>query len=144
VIYPNGLVVSGGAKCKVEATEFGIDDTLEKARRQLPDDRPGIVFVKVPPKWMDIPHFGDTCVAVARDFLRTTRRVVSVKYYAAPLASIDGMTRIQHAFMEVSNPITDFGNFQNWDIFCMNMPAEWNGMPPWWQRIMFYPDGEVR
>ena len=34
-------------------------------------------------------------------------RIVSVKYYAAPLAFIDGMTRIQHAFMEISNPITE-------------------------------------
>jgi hypothetical protein len=148
VIYPSALVVCGDAKCKVEATEFSaktIDDTLEKTRRQLPDDRPGIVFVKLPPRWMEIHNFADVCVGIARDFLRTTRRVVSVKYYSAPVVFRDGFVGIQHAFMEVSNPITDFGNLQNWDIFRTDpMPPEWNGMPPWWQRIMYYPDGEVR
>jgi len=149
VIYPNGLPVCGDAKCKSEATEFSaktIDYTLGKARGQLPDDRPGIVFVKLPPKWMEIENIADVCGAIARDFLRTTRRVVSVKYYTNPLMFIDGMFRIQHVFMEISNPITDFGHFHDWDIFhTYVMHPEWkNGMPPWWQRIMFYPDGEVR
>jgi hypothetical protein len=148
VIYPNGLAVCGDAKCKVETTEFGtktIDDTLEKARSQLPADRPGIVFVKLPPKWMEIPNFATISAAVARDFLRTTKRVVSVKYYTSPITFIDDMLKVQHAFQEVSNPITDFGNFQNWNIFRINlMRPEWNGMPPWWQRIIFYPDGKVR
>jgi hypothetical protein len=147
VIYPSGLAVCGDAKCKVEATEFSaktIDHTLEKAQSQLPNDRPGIVFVKLPPRWMEIPNFADVCVAVARDFLRTTRRVVSVKYYTSPITFIDGMLKVQHAFKEVSNPITDFGHFQNWDIFRRNvLSPEWNGMPPWWQRIIFYPDGKV-
>jgi hypothetical protein len=148
VVYPNQLVVCGDAKCKVEATIFGertIDITLEKARRQLPDDRPGIVFVKLPASWMEIPNAAEICIRVARDFLRTTRRVVSVKYYASPITFLDGSFKVQHAFKEISNLMTDFGLFIDWDIFRMNvMPPEWNGMPPWWQRIIFYPDGKVR
>jgi hypothetical protein len=55
--YPGGVVASADAKCKIEGTEFGentIKNTLNKARKQLPDDMPGIVFVKVPPRgfWM--------------------------------------------------------------------------------------------
>jgi hypothetical protein len=147
--YPNGLTVCADAKCKAEATEFSaktIDDTLEKARSQLPDDQPGIVFVKLPPRWMEITNCADVCGAVARDFLRTTKRVVSVKYYSAPIMFIDGSLRIQHAFMEISNPITDFGHFKDWDIFdTYAMHPDWkNGMPTWWQRIMFYPDGVPR
>ena len=148
VIHPTGLALCGDAKCKVEATEFSwktIDVTLEKARKQLPGNRPGIVFVKLPPKWMELRNFADVCVAVAHDFLRTTRRVVSVKYYTSPITFIDGMLKVQHAFKEVSNPLTDFGQFQDWDIFRRNiLRPEWNGMPPWWQRIIFYPDGKVR
>lgn len=148
IICPNGLIVCGDAKCKVEATEFSrktIDYTPEKARGQLPDDRPGIVFVKVPPRWMQIPNFVDVLVAVARDFLRTTRRVVSVKYYVSPITSMNGAMKVQHAFKEISNPITDFGLFHDWDIFrVIVMPPEWNGMPSWWRRIIFYPDGKVR
>ena len=64
----------------------------------------------------------------------------------SPITFIDGMLKVQHAFKEVSNPITDFGPpFHNWDIFhWIVMPPEWNGMPPWWQRTIFYPDGKPR
>jgi hypothetical protein len=143
VLYPSGLPACADAKCKVEATKFSarsIDDTLERARRQLPDNRPGIVFLKIPPSWMEIAV--DVCVAVAHDFLRTTRRVVSVKYYTSPMTFADGRMKVQLTVKEVSNPITDFGNFQNWDIFPpMNAMS---GKPPWWQAIMLYPDGKVR
>ena len=64
VIYPNGLAVCGDAKCKVEATEFStqtIDNTLETARGQLPNDRPGIVFVKIPPRWISPTQILDAC-----------------------------------------------------------------------------------
>jgi hypothetical protein len=57
--------------------------------------------------------------------------VVSVKYYTSPITFIDGSLKAQHAFKEVSNPITDFGAFHDWDIFRMiAMPPEWNGAPP--------------
>jgi hypothetical protein len=140
IIYPNELVVCGDAKCKVEATEFRaetIDDTLEAARRQLPDGRPGIIFVKLPPRWMENPCFADICIGVARDFLRTTKRIVSVKYFAAPIACIDGILEVRHFAKEISNPITDFGHFHNWDILHMV-----NEIPSWWRRIVFYPDGK--
>jgi hypothetical protein len=148
LFYPNGLIVCGDAKCKIESTEFSIntiDNALEKARTQLPDDRPGIVFVKVPPRWMEVPNFEEATVAIARDFLRTTKRVVSVKYYTSPFSFENGMIKIQHVFKEISNPATDFGNFQNWDIFRkFDLPSEFNGMPPWWQSILCYPDGRAR
>jgi len=148
LIYPNGFVVCGDAKCKIETTAFSVktlDGALEKARSQLPDGQPGIVFVKIPPKWMEIPNFPNISARVARDFLRTTRRVVSVKYYVSDMAFIDGFMRVAHRFQETSNPTTDFGNGQDWDIFRFHdLPPEWNGAPPWWQRIIFYPDGKVR
>jgi hypothetical protein len=53
--YSSSVIASADAKCKIEGTEFGentIKNTLNKARKQLPDDRPGIVFVKVPPAWI--------------------------------------------------------------------------------------------
>jgi hypothetical protein len=149
IIYPNGTVVCGDAKCNIETTEFRektIDDRLEKARSQLPDGRPGIIFLKFPPRWMAIPDFDNRLIAVARDFLRTTNRIVSVKFYTSSIAYIDGALKFQHAGKEVSNPITDFGCFQNWSIFRVgDASPDWNGgLPPWWQRIMFYPDGRVR
>jgi hypothetical protein len=51
VFYPDGFAVPADAKCKFETTEINpqsILNSLEKARKQLPDDRAGIIFTKVP------------------------------------------------------------------------------------------------
>jgi len=51
LFYPDGLAVPADAKCKFETTEINpesIGHSLESARKQLPADRPGVVFVKVP------------------------------------------------------------------------------------------------
>ncbi len=42
------------SKCKVEGTEASfntIRNVLQRARRQLPPDRPGLVFIKLPETW---------------------------------------------------------------------------------------------
>jgi len=148
VIYPNGILACADAKCKIEGTEFDakkITNALKKARKQLPDDRPGIVFVKVPQQWMGVNGFEYTAAGAARAFLRGTRRVVSVKYYVSPLVLLNGWMKHQHAYKEISNPYTDFGNMKNWSLFPkIDVPPEWNGMPPHWQRILFFPDGKPR
>jgi len=51
VFYPDGFVVPADAKCKFETTEINpqsILHSLKKAKKQLPDDRPCIIFMKVP------------------------------------------------------------------------------------------------
>jgi hypothetical protein len=148
ILYPNGTTVCGDAKCKLESTVFSrntVDHALEQARSQLPKGRPGIVFLKLPMTWLDIPNILQSCIDTAADFLRTTRRVVSVKYYTSHIAVVDEMIVVHHAGKEISNPSTDFGNNLDWDIFPPNiLPHEWNGMPPWWQRIIYYPDGRPR
>jgi hypothetical protein len=148
VTYSNGVTACADAKCKIENTAFGkktIKNTLDHARRQLPKDRPGIVFVKIPQEWMESGSLVATTTEVARDFLRGTRRIVSVKFYVAPISLENGFMKHQHAYKEISNPDSDFGANENWDLFKkMNLPPEWNGMPPHWQRVLFFPDGKVR
>jgi hypothetical protein len=57
----------------------------------------------------------------------------------------DGVMMHQHAYKEVSNPKTEFGDGVNWDIFRkFQLPPEMNGMPPHWQRILFFPDGKPK
>ena len=148
VLYPNNVVACADAKCKIETTKFSeksIRHTLNKARKQLPNNEPGIVFVKVPAKWTVDPVLSRSAIDVARDFLRGTRRVVSVKFYGSPITYTDNVMKVQHAYKEISNPVTDFGNGINWDIFKhVQLPPEYNGMPLHWQRILFYPDGTAR
>jgi hypothetical protein len=55
VIYPDGLAVAADTKCKFEATAINpvsLRNSLVKARKQLPPDRPGIIFIKVPRVWI--------------------------------------------------------------------------------------------
>jgi hypothetical protein len=55
------------------------------------------------------------------------------------------MLRHDHAYKEISNPLTDFGDNADWSIFKkFILPPEMNGMPPHWQRIIFFPDGKPR
>ena len=99
---------------KIEATEFSvrtIDATLEHARSQLPNDRPGIVFLKLPPRWLEMPRFAEICVAVARDFLRTTRRVVSVKYYTSPVTFVGGTLNFSNLLRRYVTPSQISGIF---------------------------------
>jgi hypothetical protein len=103
VEYPNGVIASADAKCKIEGTDFSantIENTLKKARKQLPDDVPGIVFVKVPPRWIADEKCIAATLEVARSFLRTTRRVVSVKFYSSPITFSNNVLRHDHAYKE--------------------------------------------
>jgi hypothetical protein len=148
VEYPDGVVACAEAKCSIESTAFGentIRNKLHHARQQLPPDRPGIVFVKMPPRWMDESGFLKMTIGVAHSFLRGTRRVVSVKFYVSPNSIEGGYMKQQHAYKEISNPDTTFGSGRNWDLFRQwDLPPEYNGMPPHWQRVLFFPDGKVR
>ena len=51
VFYPDGFAEPVDAKCKFETTEINPQSiliSLEKARKQLPDDRPGIILRRCP------------------------------------------------------------------------------------------------
>lgn len=146
ILYPNNVVACADAKCKIEATEYtenGLRNVLNEGRKQLPNDLPGIVFVKVPARWIADPAFLESSINVARRFLGGVRRIVSVKFYASPLTLRDGVMFHTHAYKEISNMKTDFGDNINWDIFKKHiLPPERNGMPEHWQRILFFPDGK--
>jgi hypothetical protein len=106
---------------------------------------PGIVFVKVPPSWISDGDHVSIMMNTARDFLRGTRLVVAAKFYSSPITLANNVLRHDHAYKEVSNLLTDFGDNKDWSIFRkFDLPPEFNGMPPHWQRIIFFPDGKPR
>jgi hypothetical protein len=54
--YEDGPVACGDIKCKIEGTGYAAGtllNSLKKAQKQLPRNRPGIVFVRVPQRWSD-------------------------------------------------------------------------------------------
>ena len=144
ILFPDGVVACADAKCALENTDLkakAIFNKLEKARKQLPADQPGIIFVKMPPHWMEAPEFVSTTVEQAHALFAQTGRIVSVKFYVAPTTIEGGYVMQQHAYKELSNPKTRFGP-RDWTLFRrFDLPAEVGGMPPHWQRILMFPDG---
>jgi hypothetical protein len=142
IVLPDWIVCAD-AKCKIESTDFSIEtiqNSLAHARKQFPKDRPSVVFVKVPPRWFDDLAMALTLMDVARDFLRRTGRVVSVKYYMSDVIHRNGMLGHTHGFKELSNPDNRFDPKRNWDMFAEPpKTVSWNGMPLKWKRILFFP-----
>jgi len=84
VFYPDGFAEPADAKCKFETTEINPQSiliSLEKARKQLPDDRPGIIFTKVPQSWVADVGLAVQMVDIGLKFMRNTDRIVSIKFY---------------------------------------------------------------
>jgi hypothetical protein len=145
LFYPDGLVVPADAKCKLETTEINpqsIVNSLDKARKQLPADRPGIIFMKVPQSWISDAEMAVAMVEAGHKFLRNTNRIVSIKFYVSHLETRDNMVMHRHALREITNEGSRFHEGRNWDLYTdYRAPPGWNGMPPKWQRLFFFPHG---
>lgn len=140
--YLNGYTVCADAKCRLEGTAINpatIRHSLDDARkRNLPTDKPGMIFVKVPQTWLATPNLQSQIRDVVRAFLRGTGRIVAVTVYA-PLIDIltnSPLIRTSHLFEEYANPTHRFDRDQNWLLFrSYNVPPEWRGAPPHWVRL---------
>ena len=52
-----------------------------------------------------------------------------------------GVVRHLHASKEITNEASKFHEGRNWDLFTnYRVQLSWNGMPPKWQRIFFFPN----
>lgn len=109
-------------KCKLETTSESLStlrDSLEQARRQLPADRPGVVFVKAPHTWSALDKgtsHTDIFKDVTRRFFATTQRVVSVVFYfslAVPFGSAVGQV---YLLSDHQNSVHRFDGSANWKI----------------------------
>ena len=89
----DGVTICADTKCKLETTARGIDtviDSLRTARRQLPNDKPGMAFVKVPQTWNpkgdDDSHLKDFEEIAKQFFLgrgayKGTQHIVAIGFY---------------------------------------------------------------
>jgi hypothetical protein len=86
VLLPHDEVIAADTKCKIQSTTLSktsLRNSLDRARKQLPPDRPGLIFVKVPPNWILSPGARRSLGHSVRAFFRSTKRVVSIKVYCA-------------------------------------------------------------
>jgi hypothetical protein len=116
-------VACGDAKCKMESTERSRDtilDSLGKARGQLPSDRPGFIFVRLPQTWnpqgVDDSHIKDLEEIAAEFFRRGTRRVVSLYFYFGLLLEFQQYTAEVMLGHQVMNLNHRFRKDVRWDV----------------------------
>jgi hypothetical protein len=146
----DGVRICGETKCKMEETKITlrtIEGSLGTAKDQLPEDAPGIVFVKVPRFWIDDEKFAADMRKLADRFLSRSPSIVSVKYYTAVIVQEEDLAGETIgeivAFDERTNPNHKFKKFRdrNWHMFpTTQIPAprprtNYNGLPSTWQRL---------
>ncbi len=140
--YADGRDACADAKCRLEGTEVRADtvkNSLNKARaNNLPPDKPGIIFVKVPQIWLEQEDVRKSIYSVVEAFLRNTGRVVSVVVYTTAVMELaeKKMMLMRHRFHEFLNVAHRFDRTKNWALFKDHkVPEAWGGMHPKWMRV---------
>jgi hypothetical protein len=142
--------VCAEVKCKLENTAITsgtVIDALMGGRGQLPRNKPGMLFVKVPQNWMDKYLHAQLMADSARTyFTRGTQRIVSVKFYIAPFHFTNGVLSQTHKFKEVANPRNRFDPHRSWELFTRRAstgipPTILTTVPRKWLRLINFPDG---
>jgi len=110
-------------KCKLESTpegEAALLRTLKNAAsKQLPSDRPGAFFVKLPQSWnadgMQFRHF-ESFDRITNDLYRNSGRVVSVVFYFSLSLDFADMTAFIFAAKEIPSRQHRFAMDADWTI----------------------------
>jgi hypothetical protein len=51
------------------------------------------------------------------------------------------MVMHRHSYREITNAASKYHGERKWDLFKdYYVPQSWNGMPPKWQRLFFFPN----
>jgi hypothetical protein len=148
--FSDGVAVRAETKCKMEETEITlttIEESLSRAKRQLPQHVPGIVFIKIPREWIEDEVFAANMIALAKRSIKRSPWIVSVKFYTVRIVyerdHVGESTGEVVAFSEHTNDAHKFRRYRtrNWHIFPPTGPAErprqmnYNGLPSTWQRL---------
>ena len=71
-----------------------------------------------------------------------TDRIVAITFYVSHLETHDSVAMHRHALRELTNETSRFNQGRNWELLTnYYVPSSWNGMPPKWQRLFFFPKG---
>jgi len=134
--FPHGTVVSAEVKCKYDGQPYSdstLSSALAKARRQLPAEGEGIIFVKVPTEWTALAngelHLPSALCAVTDAFLRNTSRVLKVIYYVTVTTPGPTHVRQSHAVTEIANPRLPAASPWRRPVFRFRGSYEWVHIP---------------
>ena len=124
--FSDGVKVRVESKCKIEKTKITlrtIEKTFSRAKGQLPENVPSIIFLKAPRPWIEDEKFAEEMRRLANRFLARSSWVVSVKYYAVrvvqerdkfgeaigEIVSVQERFNANHGFVQLAN--------RNWQMF---------------------------
>jgi len=131
---PFASQICADTKCKLEAGEFsaqGILHSLKQAtKRNLPKDRPGTIFIKIPQEWQASPSIWAKIQEVCREFLNQHLRLVSINIFASHILPVEGFLRFWFTGVEISSHIHRFNTDINWKLFDGKNPQ--NSTPASW------------
>ena len=148
--FSDGVSVRAETKCKMEETEITlttIEQSLSRAKKQLPQHVPGIAFIKIPREWIEDEVFAANMTALAKRSIKRSPWIVSVKFYTVRIVferdDLGESTGEVVAFSEHTNDDHKFRRYRtrNWHMFPPTGPAErpkqmnYNGLPSTWQRL---------
>jgi hypothetical protein len=140
VIYPD-VTAAADTKCKIETTKVdakSVGDSLHEAREQLPENRPGAIFVKIPARWLNTPDILHAVVDVTKHLLRNTGRIVSVKYYSPVRIIENDIVRALFRFREITNPQhRHVATRLDWDVWGTHTAQDGTKpLPDFWIRVI--------
>jgi hypothetical protein len=146
VIFRNGNFGYGETESKRETgalTGTTIFNSLHHARKQLPNDKPAVIFLKLPETWLS-QESHKTIDPQIRKFLRGTQTVVAVDIFATDFRSKAGIAEPIIAGVEVLNLDHKFDRTLDWSLIGPVLPATKSIVPPtWWRSIPAIIDPKV-
>jgi hypothetical protein len=164
LVFPAGMRACSETKSKIGSRAFsakGVAKKLSRAREQLPADRPGVIFLKVPQEWLqpdthtretytdelhgDPNSIRDQLHKVARSFFRQTERIVLVEFYSNVLrvnASGDLIESV--GGLETENPSHRFDRLKSWQLLTTRADRlRIQNAPTWWVSLWVLAGAEL-
>lgn len=120
VNLPSGEEAACEIKTKLESTslsEGSILKSLHSAAKQVPADKPAIVFLRLPGSWLQDLELKDAAEAAAASLFRNNKRVVSLIYFWEEWQKLDNGALLRLAkFRELGNPDSRYFDPINVDL----------------------------
>jgi hypothetical protein len=91
LIESETTALCGELKTKIESTEISFNSLLNTprdARTQVPSDRPGVIWVRLPQPWAESPVFEAVCLGATQEFFRNTQRISGVVVHYERVAAL--------------------------------------------------------
>jgi hypothetical protein len=153
IILSDGVRLYAEAKVRDNESDFTIrrlENRLSGAKKQLPKNRPGTVFVKIPASWFFNEDKIKQLISMVEKSVSRSPWVVSVVLFVSNVHFDDSMSVAivseKTAFKEIINGSHKFKRHRGreWGMFpetgaATQPPAgmDYNGMPATWQRLIW-------